>query len=285
MRANVIAAYLNQTWGIDTSQLILLPPGLPSKPSKERDADGISENQRAELYSSDAELMQPVMIRDTALESSATHLRLETHVTSPTPILRWRVTVTQSQRVLNKVSGDGEMPTYLDLELHNDLMRRLYRSGREPLTVTITVEQQGKGEQSLVHQIPLQVETLEQLRSRQQVTEVDRYILMLFDAGKAQPSPSSRTVIDYVRRRIEPGSIVSIIGSTDRTGSLAFNRELSKRRAQAVAKLLAYPIAKVEGIGPDTVNYDNDRPEGRFHARTVKIEVEHPRPARAYLER
>ncbi len=283
-RANVIAAYLNQTWGIDTSRIILLPPGLPSKPSRERNTDGIAENQRAELYSSDAELMQPVMIRDTALESSATHLRLEMHVISPTPILRWRVTVTQAQRVLYKGSGDGEMPTYLDLELHNDLMRRLYRSEREPLTVTVTVEQQGKGEQSLVHQIPLQVETLEQLRSRQQITEVDRYILMLFDAGKAQPSVSSRTVIDYVRKRIEPGSVVSIIGSTDRTGSLAYNRELSKRRAQAVAKLLAYPTAKVEGIGPDTVNYDNDCPEGRFHARTVKIEVEHPRPSRAYLE-
>jgi hypothetical protein len=61
--------------------------------------------------------------------------------------------------------------------------------------------------------------------------------------------------------------------------------QLSKRRAKALARLLSYPAAKVVGIGPDTINYDNDLPEGRFHARTVKIEVEHPRPSRAYLDK
>ncbi|GIV54327.1 MAG: hypothetical protein KatS3mg039_0845 [Candidatus Kapaibacterium sp.] len=284
-RAEVVARYFQESWGIEPSRLVRMPGGVSAKPSNERHDDGAAENQRVEFYSADEELLQPVMIRDTALESAVTHLRLATRVESPTPILRWKVTVSQAERILYKGSGENQLPQQLDVELNNELMRRLVRSSDHPLALHIAVEQEGKGWQSLTHEIPLVVETLDQLRARQQVTEVDRYILMLFDAGKAEPSRSSRSVIDYVRKRIEPGSIVSVIGSTDRTGSLRYNQELSRRRAQAVAKLLQYPAAKVEGIGPDTINYDNDRPEGRFHARTVKIEVEHPRPSRAYLEK
>jgi outer membrane protein OmpA-like peptidoglycan-associated protein len=284
-RAEVIAQYLHQTWGIEEWRLQRLPVGLPAKPSNERHDDGVSENQRVELYSNDDDLLKPVMIRDTALESAVTHLVIASKVLSPTPILRWNATVTQAERVLYKGSGDGELPAVLNVELNNERMRRLIRSSNSPLTVTVSVEQDGRGWQALSHEIPLSVETLEQRIARQQITEVDRYILMLFDAGRAEPSASSRATIDYVRKRIQPGSILSIIGSTDRTGSLAYNLELSKRRAKAVARLLSYPAAKVVGIGPDTVNYDNDLPEGRFHARTVKIEVEHPRPSRAYLEK
>ncbi|MCX7929685.1 MAG: OmpA family protein [Chlorobi bacterium] len=284
-RAETIARYFEETWGIERSRVKLLPVGLPQKMSSERHDDGIAENQRVELYSDDNELMQPVMMRDTMLQSSSTHLRLSVHVVSPTPIVRWNVSVEQARRVLYKNSGMEECPKLLDIELDNDMMRRLQRSQHEPLVVRMSIEQEGKGVHEYVRAIPLAVESLEQLRSRQEVTEVDRYIIMLFDAGKATPSPQSRAVITYVRKRLSTGSIVSIIGSTDRTGSLRYNLELSQQRADAVAKLLEYPIDRALGIGPDMRNYDNNRPEGRFHARTVKIEVEHPRPSRAYLDR
>lgn len=283
-RAEVIANYLRETWQIDSSRIELLPVGVPKKPSNERHDDGSTENQRVELYS-DHELLQPVMIRDTTLVSATRHVRIATEIASQTPIQRWNITVEHAHRVLYKGSGQGQCPSQLDIELGSDVMKRLSRSDRSPLLVTISIEQEGVGVQTQRHEIPLSVVTLEELRSRQQATEVDRYILMLFDAGKSEPSEASRSVIAFVRGRIQPGSTVSVVGSTDRTGSLQYNMELSKRRAEAVAKLLSYPVAHTEGIGPDTVNYNNDLPEGRFHARTVKIEVEHPRPSRAYLDR
>lgn len=284
-RAETVAQYLYQTWGINPSQIEILPVGLPTKPSNERSEDGVAENQRVELYSSDEHLLQHVMIRDTVLESRTAHIRLVPSIITPTPILRWNVELSHAGRILYKNGGEGECPAMLDVELHADRMRRLARSDTAPLMVRVRVEQQGKGLIETQRTIPLSIETLEQLRARDQATEVDRYILMLFDAGKAEPPRAGRSIIAHVRRRIQPGSTVSVIGSTDRTGSLRYNMELSLRRAKAVAALLSYPVAMVKGIGPDTVNYDNDRPEGRFHARTVKIEVEHPRPSRVYLSK
>lgn len=284
-RAETVAQYFYQTWGINPSQIEILPVGLPSKPSNERSDDGVAENQRVELYSSDETLLQHVMIRDTVLESRTTHIRLVPAISTPTTILRWSVELTHAGRVLYKNEGSGNCPAMLDVELSADRMRRLARSDTAPLLVQVRIEQQGKGQIETRRIVPLSIITLEQLRARDQATEVDRYILMLFDPGKAEPPHAGRSIIEYVRRRIQPGSTVSVIGSTDRTGSLRYNLELSLRRARAVATLLSYPVAQVRGIGPDTVNYDNDRPEGRFHARTVKIEVEHPRPSRTYLDR
>ncbi|MCX7936843.1 MAG: OmpA family protein [Chlorobi bacterium] len=284
-RAEAIGQYFIQSWGIDPKRIIYLPVGLPSKPSNERSDDGVMENQRVELYSSSDELMQPVMMRDTMLESRATHLRLLLHLTAKSPIIRWQLEISHAKRVLYKNTGTGECPEVMDIALSADLMRRLVRTDTASLVISLRLEQQGNKQTMFTRQIPLKVETLEQLRSRQQITEVDRYILMLFDAGRAEPSRASRSLIEYIRGRIQPGSNVSVIGSTDRTGSLQYNIELSKRRARAVAALLEYPAKRVEGIGPDTTSYDNNTPEGRFHARTVKIEVERPYSYRALLDR
>lgn len=76
-----------------------------------------------------------------------------------------------------------------------------------------------------------------------------------------------------------PGEYSLIVsGHTSSTGSKAFNKALSKRRADAVAKVLAdsgIPAASIQtmGVGPDQPIADNATPEGQARNRRVEIEV------------
>ena len=76
-----------------------------------------------------------------------------------------------------------------------------------------------------------------------------------------------------------PGEYTLVVsGHTSSTGSKAFNKALSKRRADAVAKVLAdsgIPAASIQtvGVGPDQPIADNATPEGQARNRRVEIEV------------
>lgn len=276
-RAEVVGRYFQENWSIEPDRISLSYTGIPKKPSNEKISDGSIENQRAEIYSENEELLEPVMLRDTMLESDVAQIRIKTKVKSGSAINSWIIRGEQNRKVIFAQSGLGSPPDSIDVVLSRNIMRRLTRNDTATFNITLTVDQQGKGEVKDIVKIPLVVRQVEKLRKQQMLAEVDRYILMLFDFGKADLSGANAKVVDYIKQRLEKVVNVSIVGTTDRSGSPEYNRKLSLRRAQAVNNVLQFAKADIVGQGIDTVTYDNDIPEGRFHARTVLIEVEHSR--------
>jgi len=274
-RADVVAKYFSQNWNIEPSRLNITYTGIPKKPSNEKNDDGSSENQRVEIYSENEELLEPVMLRDTLLESDVAQVRIFTNIKTGTPINSWVIRGEQDRKVIFSQTGLGVPPDSLDVILSRNIMRRLIRNDTATFNITVTLDQQGKGEVKDIVKIPMVVRQIEKLRKQQMMTEVDRYILMLFDFGKDNLTTANEKVVDYIKQRIDKVANVSIIGTTDRSGNPEYNRKLSLRRAQSVNKILQFAKADIVGQGIDIVTYDNDLPEGRFHARTVLIEVEH----------
>jgi OOP family OmpA-OmpF porin len=71
---------------------------------------------------------------------------------------------------------------------------------------------------------------------------------------------------------------LDVSGHTSSTGSAAFNKAISKKRADAVAKVLVdsgIPAARVSttGVGPDKPIADNRNKEGQAKNRRVEIDV------------
>ena len=115
--------------------------------------------------------------------------------------------------------------------------------------------------------------------STEQVTiDVAADVLFAFDS--AELSPESRATLDDVADQISgqaaPGDL-SIVGHTDSTGSDAYNNDLSRRRAQAVADALEPAIGGldldivVEGRGKREPVAPNDSEEGRQANRRVTV--------------
>lgn len=73
-----------------------------------------------------------------------------------------------------------------------------------------------------------------------------------------------------------PGTVASVVGHTDNTGTAAFNQDLSVRRAQSVASVLinggvAPTRVRVIGQGETQPVASNQTPEGRAQNRRVEI--------------
>lgn len=274
-RAEVVGSYLSYNWGIDTKRMEILAGETPRKPSNEKSLDGIEENQRVEIYSDKSTILDPVLLRDTVLLTETVKLRIRTDIQSKTEILSWKIIGDQDSNVLFQRDGKGITPEYLDIELDRATMRRFLRNERGTFEISLAIEQQGKGTVKSYVSIPVYVRKTEMLRRSNLSTEIDRYILMLFEFGKDNLTPQNERLVRVIRSRINDNSKVKIIGTTDRSGNPDFNKKLSERRATSVSKVIEFPNSKIIGYGIDLETYDNNTPEGRFHARTVRIEVQH----------
>jgi outer membrane protein OmpA-like peptidoglycan-associated protein len=116
----------------------------------------------------------------------------------------------------------------------------------------------------------------------EQPFEVSRLSLIVFDFDRAEIGEQNRRMVSsFVAGSIADNSTSTITGSTDRLGEVEHNQKLSESRALAVRDLVLAErantnIASTRGIGPSSLPYDNDLPEGRYYCRTVAVEVKTP---------
>lgn len=101
-----------------------------------------------------------------------------------------------------------------------------------------------------------------------------------FSVDSTQISPAFQDTLDTIANSLVqyPNSLIDVMGHTDSTGSEAYNLDLSKRRADAVANYLT--LRGVSRARIETVGYgemypvaDNSTPEGRAMNRRVEIRI------------
>lgn len=104
---------------------------------------------------------------------------------------------------------------------------------------------------------------------------------VLFEHDKDEIRADGARELDLASRRIldRAGASVSVIGHTDDTGDDAYNKDLSLRRAQAVARYLEAKGARrddisVVGMGESSPIADNTTEEGRRKNRRVEIIIQ-----------
>jgi outer membrane protein OmpA-like peptidoglycan-associated protein len=108
------------------------------------------------------------------------------------------------------------------------------------------------------------------------VVEISMTTPILFEVNKTNIDPVSFPVLDVAVREMkkDPKAIVVIEGYTDNTGTVAYNKKLSVRRAVAVRKELIKrggtgKNIKSIGYGPKNPVATNSTPEGRKLNRRV----------------
>jgi len=100
-----------------------------------------------------------------------------------------------------------------------------------------------------------------------------------FDTGKADVKPESDAALAEITKLLQQNRNLKlyVVGHTDNQGTLDMNMDLSRRRADAVAKVLTtkYSVAAVRlhplGDGPSAPVTSNDTEEGRAKNRRVEL--------------
>lgn len=273
-RANSIRNYLTSLWNIEPSRIKTLSRNLPEVPGNSDTEDGIQENQRAEITSNDYDILKPVFLKDIVKVSNPPSINFKPVVSSSdeSSNIDYSLAITQGDNTLRKVSKsqigkDGY--TWNILEEPQPLFE-------EPINITLNASDQYGNKASDSASTEVQQLTIKKKRYElKDDNRIEKFALIVFDFDKATLSDRHKKVLDEIKSRIEPNSIVTIEGYTDRTGSADYNKQLAQNRAESVENYLKVPNANVsiKAIGQDTLLYNNDLPQGRNYCRTVLVKI------------
>lgn len=267
-RAEAVRDYLTSVWDVDDWRLTVRAVNLPDRPSNPSLSGGSEENRRVELSSDDADILAPVYRQDTIRIANPPIVRFYPQVVSEAGIASWNIRILQHERVLKMFREEGDVPNYVDWNIGSD--RVVLVSADAPMQYVLTVRdfteqtvQTARG--TITFQVRDQISTEEGGHLRQ-------YALLAFDYDGAGISPLHRHAVAAIRSTLPPTADVSITGMTDILGDEDYNRQLSARRAEAIASILRHPRAVAVGIGEQT-SIPATTPEGRFYSRRVDIIV------------
>lgn len=276
-RAASVVEYMSSKWGIAPSRFVVKSVERPALVSNERYAEGLEENRRVELSSTDGSLLDPVVHTrfNEYVPVQPVH-DFQVDVLNPEVARSWSFGTQHGLTELGSRSGSGSPPSLIRFDLTQEMTDKLgpVVGNIDTLDARLLIDQTSADPAQASTRFPL-VKTVSNF-------EVSRLSLIVFDYDRADISEQN---MEMMRRVVTSssaeGSVATIIGSTDRLGELKHNKTLSTDRARSVEKFVrtiapGLRVTEVKGIGPAIVPYSNDLPEGRFYCRTVSLTITTP---------
>jgi outer membrane protein OmpA-like peptidoglycan-associated protein len=273
-RANVVKNYLVDVWGIDEKRIKTKWQNLPDVPGNITNVDGVTENQRAEIRSTDYEINKSVSLKDVEHKANPPVIAFYPKVESDSKIDKYNIDVNQGSHNIRQFEG-RDVPSEL-LWILDDEPRP---STEEPINIKFNAKDELGQTANAETDLQLQQLTIKKKRFEMKDDKrIERFFLILFDFNSAELKQHHIKTLNDIKARVLPNSKVIISGFTDRTGDPLYNLELAKRRCLEVQKYLkvAENNLTINPVGAGQLLYDNDIPEGRSYSRTVQIIIETP---------
>ncbi len=284
-RSASVQTYLQRTWGIDPSRMEVKAQNLPKAASSSTSAEGIAENQRAEIYSDNPAILD--IIKSTYVQEMADlkSLRILPQIQAEAGIADWKVELRgEDETVIESAAGSGDMTSAVTFNLVPAGLSKI--ASFKTLTAGIEVTDK---EGEAFRNATAATTSVKVIRKEEMMAEkkgyhvLEQYALILFEYDSAEIREHNKLIVDRIVARMKklPSAEVKIVGHTDTIGAEKYNMNLSKRRAKAVydqlvaAGMASHKNLTYTGVGPHSPLYDNADPEGRALNRTVTVTLEY----------
>ncbi len=271
-RAQSVRDYLVSVWKIPSKRIKLDARNLPVRAANSLSTDGAQENRRVELIADDASILAPIDSKDTLRVLRTPYFRIVVENVPLSSNARSEILIQQGSRTIAQMDLAKKNPAEVEWNAaeviaattkQNESLNCIFRSNDTAATASANSVR-----------IPLEVRSVQQKRSQHIADEeITRYSLMMFDVRSAEITDANKALVSIIRKQLQPGAKISVIGYADRSGDTRLNQQLALERAQSMARELGLGAdADVQGQ-LDSVSYDQNLPEGRLYSRTVDIVV------------
>lgn len=276
-RAEAVRDYLKDVWGIANNRMKIEAGNLPANPSTPSDdVQKMEENRRVEINSDDYRLLEPVFIQNTSSYANPLGAIFKIDAKADRGFTKWELIANQKiggEKKTYTKTGEGAPPSELTWLIDEESQSIAQLA--DPIQFKLKViDAKGKAYETSEQKIEIKVVSIDEKKANASDDyRIDKFSLILFDFDKSDIAGNNRKIIDLIKDRIEPESIIEIKGYTDITGEEEYNLKLSQRRSEQAKAALGRKDAQSVGIGEQILLFDNDLPEGRFYCRTVDIIV------------
>lgn len=267
-RAESVRRYLVDVHGIDPDRITVSARGLPERAANSDIPGAAAENRRVEIEGGSAVLGS---VRLTEEESDVTITAPDLVVTTlpERPVDTWSARLTLDGDDVGIRKGSGVVPERTSIVIGPAAYRRLADASSVAWSAEVSadgdrVERSGSlpiDRRDNIREIPL----------FESGGTLSRPVLFAYNSSRLDAA--DRRNLEELRDRLAPGTALRITGFADDLGGTDYNRELSRRRAEAVAAIFdEFPVTIVAG-GEQLPVAGDTTPEARLLARTVRIEV------------
>ncbi|MEP7218330.1 MAG: OmpA family protein, partial [Bacteroidota bacterium] len=278
-RAEKIAGYLENVWGIEKKRISVHSRLDPAVPSSSETPEGRQENRRVELDISQDGMYQPIQLR--AVEPTTEPREIPFTISSAVSsgaIDRWRVEIIGRDSTFGVISGNGVPPSEISWPLTQNDRERVLNQRDVHYRLSV-YDSAGRAVSTPAQSLPLLLDTAVNIASSpNRPDNTADFLLVTFDFDRAELTRRGREELRSIFGRIGPNSRVTIVGYTDPIGNTEHNRTLATDRARRVASMMpAGTTVESRGAGPEEAPYSSTSPEGRFLSRTVRVVVTNPK--------
>lgn len=273
-RAKTVRNYLVNTWGVDIKRLSINSIEAPYIPSIGEEEDVMEENQRVEFYTSDEDLLNPLLLQDTLYSPITKDITFYTLVDTNVKIVSWQFSVfIDNNNSIFESNGNSIPPLTTHLVIDDEISLKI-KSNTE-LTYRFDLQPKSGENESVTGKFPININSLsikEKINTNDIV--IGKYSLIQFEAEKAEIHKKNMDMLDEIKKNITKESQIIISGFSDFLGDAESNKGLSKKRTESVSKVLKdYPNKVIYNYGESILLHNNNIPEGRFYSRAVEIKT------------
>ena len=269
-RARSVGNYLIERWGIDPARIGYGAEGLPSNRANPELPGAAAENRRVEIRT-EGDFLDPLRQVDSVRTLSATPLRFVLRQTSGWPVDDWKLQLRAGDRSLRNVVGASSLIRTLEIEPSDEEIASMVQAEEVRYELSGFNREGASGDTSGTIEVRVRYHREEGARL-ENARDISTPILFAYNS--AELTPEAIRSLQSLRRRIPDAATLRIIGYADDLGGSEYNRNLSRRRAEAVAALFPEVDTTVVAAGEIDSTTTDQTPEARYYARTVRIEVE-----------
>lgn len=283
-RAEAVQAYLRYIWGIDPSRMTVKARNRPEAPSTNRIEAGRVENQRVEIHSDTAAIMDTVQSTYMEIVSDEAAILVEPNIIADHGVESWWITLYGDGVPFHEINGQGRLNPDYPFLLKELGLKKIGRYETIGAKIKVRDTAGHAFETFAENQTMIRfIKRDERVSQKMGFKVLEKYALILFDYDSAEIKDRNRIIVDRIieRMKVLQNVALTITGHTDTIGERAYNQKLSERRAKAVydqmiaAGMTAGENITFKGVGPDEPLYDNTLPEGRALNRTVTVTLEY----------
>lgn len=276
-RAEAVNAYLTTIWRIDPKRIQIASVGLPKNASSTTTAEGIDENRRVEIASSDASFLDPLTVETIDRTMNPPKIRMRRTESSRYPLTGNEMVLSQDGKTLIHATATQPVADWTPM---SDQLPRT----DAPLVATLTLQDDQGVNYEVADTATIQQVTIKHKREERIKDKIiEHYNLITFDFDKSDLDQRSKRIINEIAQSVTPNDRIVILGYTDMTGERQHNLDLAAARAKNVEATLRSILGdratsvSFETRGEGMTNLvDNHLPEGRLLSRTVFVQLEKP---------
>lgn len=281
-RASVVRDYFVDVWKVDVRQIRIEQRDPETREEASLSfSDVVAENQKVQIFTRDLQLLRPITLSEIEKIANPPQIGFEITASSENGLESYSLVLSHGNAEIRNFSSD----TLNSAEKLNEQI--LWNIAVEPIPVleevvnaTLIVKDKQQQTQRVSDRINIVQRTIKHKRDLIiDDMKINRYSLILFDIDKADVTDLQEEILKEVKNDIQPNSRLFISGYADRTGNVAYNEQLARRRCENVNRIINPGNrlnVTLDVVGSSRLLYENDSPEGRAFSRTVIIEIHTP---------